>query len=682
MGPIMQDSTWVRQSFLVGLNDLAAADQRNSVWSTASMQFVDSSPGGSYEINPPPQFTRYADPRANTLKPNGHGCGRYWWEALGENSQRIYIRFGVPEFNSMTQFFTGFYNSGMGLFARTGRSTGIFYHIARAATMVVTFMSWKTVALSVGGQLLRFALQKPSSKFYYLKPTMPMYWGAVQTIINQIAVNMGVVPRIGGADVTESIGNQFEFSANDIAKLHSMMPDIIESNGSINAFAIATRGQRMARAHAKQLEATFAEGNFTPDNVIGSLYGENSTVNPPGDPNFDAYLDNWFSSAKGSPRTDDVNSDDKMAGENMDHTDVGNSGWTDFLRAELDDGAAFACFRVNYTGSVGESFSNNVADSELQQKINSTSSSSRTARFDFADGNIGGGLIGKGIQAAVGAVKDVVSGIADGLEISGLAVFAGNAFVDIPKHWESSVAQLPRSTYTINLVSPYGNRVSRLFNLWLPVSMLLAGVLPLSTGTQSFTSPFICEYYDKGRCQSRLAIMDSLSITRGTGNTGFNANGEALALEVSFSFVDLSSIIHMPINASFQMSASSTLAQVGGALGFGVGVVAGPPGGAAAGAAAGTALGAAGGFAVDTVVNGVKAVANVFDDDSTFTDYMAVLAAMDLGDQLYAWRRFKQRLTTLSTNFGTWFNSARFASILGDTTVGRVASIWFRGRAS
>jgi hypothetical protein len=653
--------------------------------STAQLKFTDTTPGGSFAINPPPQFCRFTDPRVKGLANGSPGLGRYYNEAIEENSQLINLRFGVPKFNSLTTFFGGFYNSGAGQLARTGRSTDAFYAIGKAAGFVVSIMSWKLLFVHALGYASNFVLQKPSSKFYYLKPTMPLYWNAVQTIVNQIAVNMGIVPRLGGNDVMTTIGNNYQFDSSGQAKLHALLPDIINTSGSIDVFSMANKAQRLARQFAKLQEAQLSETDFTLSSAIQSIFTTKISDTPV---DYATYLKKWVSGTAQAQLASSTASGAEVGTEQLDSSASANSGFFDFLKAELDDGGAFATFRVNYTGAVGESFSNSVGESDIAQKMNSTSASAREMKFNFANGNLMGGAAGALLQTVSGAITDVVSGALDGLHLSGLAALGGSAFVDIPKHWQSSMASLPHSTYTINLNSPYGNPVSRLINLWVPVAMLLAGTLPLSTGTQSYTSPFICELYDQGRCQTRLGMIESLSITRGTGNTGFNNRNEALGLEVSFSIVDMSSVLHMPIHAGFGMTAATALGNAGGVLGGVSGAVLGSGAGVVgaavvggAGATAGTAIGFATGTAIDTASAAVDTFANIFDDDNSFTDYMAVLGSMGLEDQIYSWKKFKLKATMQAAQWKSWTSAAHFASFMGDTSVARVASAIFKGTA-
>ena len=698
VSPLIKDRYWVRNAFLVTQEQLNAVDQENRYFTSVSLNFTDTTPGGNLAINPLPQFTRFTDPNAlvslgNRIKSSSQdrysaylgskGMGRYYGEAFDQNQQIIYMRFGVPAFNSMTQFFTGFYNTSAGNLARTGRGTSIFYSIGKAAGFVVSILSWKLLAVHLLGVGLRFAMGKPSSKFYYLKPTMPLYWNAVNSIVNQIAVNRGIVPRIGGAGQS-ALNNNYEFSKDELNNLHSLLKDVFKKEGGVDVMALATRAQRLAIRRQKIMSQIFEESSNmnlrrSMDDLSKQVQLSMNQQLVDQRPSHADYLSKWFQASQSQPKPTSETPSDSATVESYLSQNSDNTGFGEFLEAELDDGAAFAAFRVNYTGSQNESFSNSVGESELANKINSMSSSSRSTTFDFAGGNLSDNPIAKVVGAAMGAVKDTLAGIADGTVLSGLAALGGAAFVDIPKHWQSATANLARANYTVTLESPYGNPISQLTNIYIPLAMLLAGVLPISTGKQSYTSPFILELYDQGRCQTRLGIIDSLSITRGVGNLGFNTQGHAMAIEVNFSVIDLSNIVHMPIVSGFSLDGMQTgisAGSVGGAIAGGAvgGVV-----GAAGGAVVGGAVGAAGGAASDAVRNVVQSINQIFDEDSLYSDYLAVLSGMSLSEQIYQLKKFKRNLTKTLADWDNWTSAANFASFAGDSIPGRLASTFYKG---
>jgi hypothetical protein len=677
----------------VSAKDLSDVDKQNRFFTTASLKYTDTTPGGNIAINPPPQFTSFADPKAPSRKSGGKGMGIYYSEAIDDHSQVIHMRFGVPQFNSLTQFFTHFYNSGAGMVARTGRAKPVLYSIGRAAGFVVSVMNWKLLAFMMVGVGLKFLMNKPSTKFYYLKPAMPVYWQVVQTIVNQIAVNKGVIPRAGGAvadpKVNATIADQYAFDDNGNQRLHDLLPDIFFDKGGIDVYALATRAKRLQHKQHQLDQQALSNSSVNLSSAIKNLYSPQNKLTDDKRPSFPDYIQQWLKTSNAQPKATSDNSSgvDDASSEVLDKSQQANSGLFDFFKAELDDGSAFVSFRVDPTGPVSESFSNQTGDSPLASKINSMSSQSRETRFDMAEGNISDNPVAKAVQGIVGSVADFVGGIGDGLGFSGMASLGGSAFVDIPKHWTASTAELGRSTYTVQLRSAYGNPVSQLINLYLPLAMLLAGALPLATGPQSYTSPFICELYDRGRRQVRLGIIDSLQITRGVGNLGFDDQGNAMGIDVSFSVLDLSNLIYLPISQGLTDATAQTLGDLGFAVGTAGGAVAGGVTGgvvgagvgATTGAVVGTAVGSAAGTVVDTVNNVQDTLNGLFDGDNPFADYMAVLGGMGLADQIYMFRRLKLNLTMQMAQWRSWLTPSHFASFAGDMLPARMIGMFFKG---
>lgn len=636
----IRDANWIKSSFLINASMLDDVAKINRYFTTASLKYTDSSIGGNFCINPPPQFTRHADPKADRIISNNsiYGMGRYYSEAIDDNNQIIHMRFGVPKFNSLTTFFTGFYNADMNLLARTGRSSNTFYTLGKAAGFILSIVAWPLWLINYAGTAIRFLLEKPSSKFYYLKPTMPTYWSAVTTIVNHIAVNKNIVPRLFEGDKeNQKLG--VGVTKADRALYHKAMPDIFDSDGNVNVYAIATRAQRLSDHYIKMIDDKISEsGNM--DTVSSIIKSIKSIVVDRPNPSLKEHMDKWLANKQAQPNKvtvpENATDADKKAAEKKstemnetvqefkEGTPTSDDGFWDFIKAELRDGSAFASFRVNYTGSVSESFSNTVGESEIASKFNSAAGQSRSTNFSFANGNVTP-IIGDALSAA----KNVLSGVLDGFGASGLFALAGSAFVDIPKHWQSSSSSLPKANYTINLVSPYGNAMSRFLNIDIPLAMLLAAALPLSSGKQSYTSPFLLELYDKGKCQTRLGMIDSLSINRGNGNMGFDNNGQNMHIEVNFSVVDMSSIMHMPISEGFSLNPAVAL----------------------------------------------------FDEDTVFSDYMAILAGLDLNEQVYPLMKIKRNLTRQMQHWGSFFSKAHLASYVGGTTLGRIVSIPFRQTA-
>lgn len=654
---VQLDETWVSRAFLVSDKLLSETDHRNSTWSDAALKFVDTTLGGNYAINPPPQFTRFCDvPLPSKTRPGSDGIGPYYSEAIDDNSQIVHFRMGEARFNSLVNFYGSAYNPEAALASRSGRMNQMFFQLGRATGFIVSIMSFKLLAVRAIAEGYRLLAGAPRSRYYYHTPTMHNYWSAVQTILNQLSVNRGIVPRVGG-DSTEFLNDDYKFSEGDLSHMSEMVPDVFRKNGGIDVFAVANKAKRAYRRQEAKLRAILDSediSNIDLTSLVRRFEEQSKSVSTAPNRDFHGYIDSWLSTEQSKLPTESLDPNISPEVETSEGMYSGVKKAFEYFKAEADDGGMFATFRVNYTGSVSESFSSSVGESEIQQKLNQMSSAGRDVNFSIAGGNIA-----EGVGEIVDGVKSFAQGTLSSIGMGGLAALGGSAFFDVPKVWQQSIASMPRSNYTVKLTSPYGNPISQLFNIYMPLAMLLAMALPKSTGKQSYTSPFLIEYYDQGRAQSRLGMIDSMSITRGTTSLGFNKDGHAMAVDVSFTIVDMSSVMHMPISMGLNPATELYNLVSGGVTG----ALMGGPVGATIGAALKTGLDS--GF---------------FDDDTVYSDYLAVLSGMGVNDQIYYSRKLKLALTRKLTNWQSWASVSNLSSFMGDLAIpGRLASIAFRG---
>lgn len=664
-----KDHQWGRQAFLVSGADYPQAERFLRQFNSADLKYHDTALGGNNAINPLPQFTRFADPPIKSFIGSGStGMGGTYSEAFDDNQQVIYMRFGVPKYNSMVTFFTGFYNYRAGVVARTGRVPEGFYMLGAVAgnaavavgAFVFPLFTAMTAGLALVGYAARFFLNKPSSKYYYLKPTMTTYWTVASMILNYLIINMGYLSQqADDSDVSLKASNNKGLTAAERSYMHEHLPDLFSEDGFVDVYAVATRAQRLARKQeeemSKMLEAPAklngstwfgravdSSGNFV-NSVVDSVLGPNAVTSKSKDQvSLAAYLKRWSQTSEGKVEPDSTVEKDSRsptAGEKGAQASKGegnvtvppdpkHDGFANFLRAEWDDGGAFAAFRVDYTGSQSESFSSSTAESEIKSKFNSTASSNRNSFFSAAGREIENiPVIGSLLGMAGNAVKDVVGGIADSTGMAGLMALGGSAFVDIPKHWQDSSYSGMRMSYSMTLDAIYNHPVSRIMNQYLPLAMIMAGGIALGVGKQAYTSPFICELYDRGRASTRLGIMRDLSITRGNGNLGFLNNGVSLSFEVNFTVEDLSNVMAAPLNAYY----SSNI------------------------------------------------IGSCFDDDTNFSDYMAVLTGMGLTDMIYPSNKVARNWSRNVINARRYVSPAYWGSIFGNKLPTKVLSVLYRG---
>ena len=296
-------------------------------------------------------------------------------------------------------------------------------------------------------------------------------------------------------------------------------------------------------------------------------------------------------------------------------------GWGEkFAEYAMDvakGGGQWVNFRVEPVKSISESFQNNTAPSEIQGRINGASSMAAELRFSLSDLNTGFAPL----DGIITGIRNTFLGLADGLHISGVAALMGSGQVDIPERWTDSSVQLPTAQYVIKCRPAYGNLLSRYLNMHFVIACLLAGVLPISYGRQAYGSPFLCEFYASGKNQSRLAIIDSLSITRGEGNLGWTQDGDFLGCDITFSVKDLSTIMHAPVDSG-----------------------------------------------LDSIVSLRWLIA----DDNVFNDYMAVLSNLSVTEMTYSWEKLKRNWTYWKVVNQSFLSPSRMAMAMGDTMVGRV----------
>jgi len=637
---VILDRDWSKHSFLLSDDDLNSNfDVNNRYWSSASLKFTDTTLGGNIGINPKPQFTRYSDIRDSGRKASrnkvtigsttgNYGMGRYYSEAIDDPAQTIYLRFGVPEFNSLSNFLSKFVDPEMSALARTGRAPSVFYNLAKAVGTVTALFVYPQIAAPIlAGRFIASFFIRPSSKFYTLKPTMHLYWGSVNNLVNALAVNEGIFPKVINSEKEQRLGKPFKLDQNYLDQISNLMPDVFRGNNYFDLYTIANRAQRLANQLDSEDFEKLDKGTATDYNgyLNKNISGDGSHItkisDKTGNPTLVARLNELTKLADYSLQSPEDQAKKLEISNRLDKdgNPIKEIGFFQELARNLDsefrDGSQFAIFKVDFTGSVSESFGNSTAESDLSSKLNSQSSTSRQIRFSAANGNLFN--TPEVLNSVVSAAGDVVKGTISGLTLGYSNIFealAGNSYVDIPKYWQSSTANLPRQSYSFKLISPYNNAISRMMAIHIPLSMILAGTLPLSTGKQSYTSPYLCQLFDRGRQQIKLGIIESLSITRGTSNLAFDIEGKALAIDVTFTVADLSTIMHMPVT--------------GGSL-----------------------------TDIDMSI----------DEDNILSDYLAVLAGQGIYDQMYNIPKAKIKLAKKIMNAQKLTSPGYWSSVISDT---------------
>lgn len=605
------DEEWVSSAFLVAKDNIAEYEFRYKDWSTADESLFSSRLGGNLVVNARPQYTRYADIRSvgsnadsqpvSLLNLGGyHGMGRFYSRQVNDNMEILNIRVGLVQYTSLDQFTRMMFDDDFAYFVNTGKSRSKTLSVVGAIMgMVLGFYLFGVAGLLLIGvrELSSFFGQR-TSRFSSFKPAPHMYWSACSVFLNNILINEGfirekkerdeddrTIPPHGG-DEMEVGGDQY------LNKIHQLMPDVFIDKYGVDLFAIATKAQRIQdrrfRDRVRESGSTTLEafvkgewqistkpkyndagafslvdfvkkfttfGYFMEDGTARNHFTLNpkqEQVNPSGGASSAAT--NMSTATKsgtvGSPG---------VAGStvDLDDSNLGTGAPSDadsyfeYFGALRQQAADFVSFRVDHISSISETFSTTVGESEISIKVNSASSAARETRFMLAGGNIADGAF----SDVIGSISEGVSAIASkaggtltlGLTNALKGVF-GAAFIDFPQVFKNSSVTLPTHRFSMDLNVPYNNSISRLINMHVPMSCIVPLILPLSAGRQSFTSPFALQAFVRGKFQSRYCMMKSLTVERGINNTPFDTDGKCMGFRISFDFVDMASIMHMPIS--------------------------------------------------------------------------------------------------------------------------------------
>lgn len=604
------DSEWLKSTFIIKDSDIVVGDEyskyirKNRYFSTADYKFTSTSPGMNMAVNPKPQFTRYCDIRSKgklqrpdvTVGTTGHttglGMGRYYSEAIDDNQQRIFLRFGVPKYMPLLLWMSKSFDIDKVILHNRGVITST---LLEAVGIVSKFFAIASAPLLAIG-MFAVNVYTQNSRFYSVKDTMYTYWATVENILNQMTARRTMVPYVlqdYSFKLDNTMNREQKTTKSFVESLNALIPDIIDGEtGRISVFAIALRSQaafnKMLHDDYKANEQKSLSTDFTGYQDTGSTGHDTYFTNNRGGANFTSWLlnkayDNLIKDNKdqevslldegsgatqsslidydpayldknGKPLSLNVDPNDpsdnpeKKIQENAKGKKATFDKYKEYMLAELSEGAAFAVFNVDYTGSVGESFSNSSGSNPIESTFNAISSKARNISNILSS------------ATDIPVVQDVMKFAADtGATILSNASFgianpllalAYGVNISMPKVWESSSASLPRANYKIKLISPYGNAYSQLFNIYLPLAMILAGSLPRATGSSSHTSPFMCQLFDRGRVNSQLAMISQVGITRGTSNLAFSRNGHPNAIDVDIAIDNLDEIVSVDVNSS------------------------------------------------------------------------------------------------------------------------------------
>lgn len=495
---------------------------------------TDTSLGGNDAINCRWAFGRDDDiiHPLNALlgNPARGGLGRVYREIYDHGQQLLHIGVGVPEFSDLVTFYTECVEGNLMSDVNAGGSNNVTNMMQRVGGM----LGWP---LKIAFNIAMFPLRFPEwiadkfdgldriTKYYEIRPSMPMYYKYANAIFQQIAVLMGMAgapfyfsdDAVGAGDKSNN-GSQ---SGTPLQILHKASR---ESTPQMYRDSLPP----MMQEHGPSVYRILSKK----DHRYGLLKAED------GDD-----VDKYISQAE------------LLSVGNNDGGGGLFDGFSNRLHMTKQGADKFISFRVNKTSDSTETVTNSTGPSSIAQTINSAASKGADTRFSA------GGHVNKLFAAissvpllgdVVGAVGGFAKGLVNSVGIVGLAgaVITGSGFVDIPDIWTGSSFS---KNYSFNMTFRAGaaDPNAILQDCYLPLSLLLAMSCPRSVGVNSYTSPFLVRAYCKGMFAVPLGIIDSMTITRGASEFGWNFMRLPTVINVSMTIKDLAPIMHLAMMDSF-----------------------------------------------------------------------------------------------------------------------------------
>jgi hypothetical protein len=274
---------------------LTKAGRNIRYFSSAYFKTEDTSLGGNIAINAKSQYNMYCDPRPRRMIDGNKriradysgrgdvGMGYFYSTAIHDNAEHIYLQAGVPEFNSLVSVIANAIDYDDAILANEGRTSTLYDigTVVGTVTMMYAFPLMSLIAFSIKGLSILLAADKPFD-YYYMRPTMPTYWGMVNQITLQISTEIGLLSPMfmdennNPLDMVNSMGLQgklggtIKIDGSTLSDLKKLMPNLLTDENTIDVFAVAVKPQAMLNAGDEYL---YNIGDKQDVSLVGLLTG-------------------------------------------------------------------------------------------------------------------------------------------------------------------------------------------------------------------------------------------------------------------------------------------------------------------------------------------------------------------------------------------------------------------------
>lgn len=303
----------------------------------------------------------------------------------------------------------------------------------------------------------------------------------------------------------------------------------------------------------------------------------------------------------------------------------------DLLRSAQYGGMDAITWRVDgAAGPTTDSFSHSHAQSPLASKFNSVVKAANDFRFDVAGGATGIGIV----DGLINTFKEGVQGALAGTVIGNIPLaLTNNSYVKIADHWDGSTTNLHKESYSIFFHCTYAHPYEELMKIWVPFSLFLPLIAPMSAGAGTYTSPFMCKAFCTGRSLIRTGMVENATLTWGDGERGWTKTRRPLNLRIDFTIVDLESIISVPIDRSISL----------------------------------------------LEVTNLSGIANkILSDDTGYNNYLGRIAGTTYLDTVLKYSRLNRGITNVATSMQQSIRADNIAAKISDSIVGSFSTLFAR----
>lgn len=215
------------------------------------------------------------------------------------------------------------------------------------------------------------------------------------------------------------------------------------------------------------------------------------------------------------------------------------------------------CFYGDNSTSISESNSNDFTETSVAQQANTLSAQNREAKLMLGINTSGesGSLVGKALTFITRSVSELAEGITS---LTGILGRAGNIFGRVvngsqllyPEIWTNSVFD---RSYQLNFkfYSPYGSKDAIFKFCYVPFACWVCLSFPRQDNVMGFGQPFVMRISAPGYFESSLAVVTSITFTRGGNDNLWTIDNLPTEITVQVTVKDLYSAL--PITKKFGM---------------------------------------------------------------------------------------------------------------------------------